>query len=100
MRLCLSHSSLGDECGATFIDRAFLEWLQPKLQDVDLTPENFTTGGHLAFEPTPRFLLRQFEPIKHAFDGSQTSNFQLRRGTKVAPGNEATVQGGSVNLTA
>jgi len=74
--------------------------LQPKLQDVDLTPQNFATGGHLAFSSIPKNLLKQFEPIKCAFDGSNTSTIQLRRGTKVAPGNEATVQGGSVNLTA
>lgn len=96
----IAHRSLGEESGATYIDRAFLEWLQPKLQDVDLTPENVTTRGHLAFASTPRYLLDQFEPIETASDGSKTGTIQLRRGIKVAPGNEATVQGGIVNLTA
>ena len=89
----------GDECGAAFIERAFLEWLQEKLEEVTLLPENFGTGGHSTLGKLSNLLLSRFEVIKKSFDEKPNSVLQLPRGIKVAEGHEETIKAGVVTLS-
>ena len=56
----------GDKCGATFVDRNFLTWLEKKLGSTDfkkISPEKLKNGGKL---------MREFETIKTNFNGDDT----------------------------
>lgn len=70
----------GGEYGATFVDRAFLDWLRPKLMDKDLIPIDFLTRGHYIMSPILRVLLARFEIVKHAFEGTQHADLTIPRG--------------------
>ena len=88
----------GGRYGATFIDKAFLEWMQPRLENLDILPKDFSTGGHFVPVPKGRVILERFERIKQAFDGTGEGNIQLPRGTIVTADYED--DGGIVKLTA
>ena len=89
----------GDECGAVFIERAFLAWLQPMLQNVTLLPENFGTGGHSTLGKLSNVLLRRFESIKTTFDDKPKATLELPRDIKVVEGYEDIITGGVVTLS-
>jgi hypothetical protein len=89
----------GGKYGSTFIDRAFLEWLQPKLENQKLLPKDFRTGGHFVLTPMGRVLLRRFEPYKHAFSGTESADITLPRDTVVAAGQQGGIVNGVINLT-
>ncbi|KAF1808248.1 hypothetical protein P152DRAFT_485607 [Eremomyces bilateralis CBS 781.70] len=78
-KLSLIEKDDGSEsrCGATFVDRAFLEWLEPKLANVHLFSEDVTAGGHSVFSPLTSLLLKRFKPVKEAFDSTDKGNIQL-----------------------
>jgi hypothetical protein len=90
---------VGDECGASFIDREFLAWLQPKLEGVTLLPENFGTGGHSTLGKLSNLLLERFESIKSTFDENPKGVLQLPRGITIAEGHEETIKAGVVTLS-
>lgn len=90
---------VGDECGAAFVERAFLEWLQPKLEGVTLMPNNFGTGGHWTLGKLSNLLLDRFELIKKDFDKKPNSVLELPRNTKVAEGQEEIIRNGVVTLS-
>lgn len=89
----------GAKCGGTFVDQAFLEFLQPRLLNLDIDPDAVGTGGHMVFKPRSRVLLERFERIKHAFNGTGDSQLTVPRGTKVAPGYEDSIVNGVLTLT-
>jgi hypothetical protein len=78
----------GGRCGATFIDKAFLEWLHPRLENLDILPKDFGTGGHFVLKEKGNIILERFEREKHAFDGTGQGNIQLPRGSVVPPDHE------------
>jgi len=94
----LTDELAGDECGAGFVERAFLEWLQPKLEGVTLLPENFGTGGHSTLGKLSNLLLDRFESIKLKFDEKPNGVLQLPR-IKVAEGYEETIKAGVLTLS-
>jgi hypothetical protein len=89
----------GDKCGATFIDRAFLEWLLPRLENLDIRPQDFSTGGHMVLMPKGRVLLERFEKVKHLFNGTGDGQITLPRGTIVAADYEDSIINGVLTLT-
>ena len=95
----MSNCIAGKKCGATFIDHAFLEWLRPRLQNQDLLPKDFLTGGHFVVTSVVRVVLERFERVKHAFNGTQPGDFSLPRGAIVAEGQEDGLQSGVISLT-
>ena len=88
---------LGGRYGATFIDKAFLEWLHPRLENLDILPKDFGTGGHFVLMPKGKVILDRFERVKQAFDGTGEGNIQLPRGTVVTADHED--NGGIIKLT-
>jgi hypothetical protein len=89
----------GGKYGATFIDHAFLEWLRPRLENKDLLPKEFQTGGHFVVTPVVRILLGRFERVKHAFSGTENGDFSLPRGAIVAEGQQDGLESGIISLT-
>ncbi|KAF4625147.1 hypothetical protein G7Y89_g13022 [Cudoniella acicularis] len=89
----------GDKYGATLIDRAFLEWLEPRLENLDLQSKDFGNGGHVILMPKGRVLLERFEKYKHAFTGTEEANITLPRGTVVAADYEDGLGSGVIKLT-
>ncbi|KAI0127153.1 hypothetical protein BJ170DRAFT_363890 [Xylariales sp. AK1849] len=83
LRLVQIGGITGDKFGATNVDRAFLEWLEPKLENLDILPKDFGTGGHFIFKPIGRTLLEKFERVKHDFTGDETGDIALPRHTRV-----------------
>jgi len=93
----LPNFTSGGRYGATFIDKAFLEWLHPRLENLDILPNDFGTGGHFVLMPKGRVILDRFERVKQAFDGTGEGNIQLPRGTVVTADHED--NGGIIKLT-
>jgi len=58
---------LGLECGATFVDREFLEYLRNIIVLKDEDMHEVGNGGHTISSSTTRSLLARFEPIKNGF---------------------------------
>ena len=79
-------------CGATFVDKAFLEWLQPKLVGVRLFPEDVATGGHIVFDPLTHLLLERFQTIKETFDDRDSAQLQLPNEYRDAEGNNRSIE--------
>lgn len=96
---CLSNWTVGGKCGATFIDRAFLEWLQPKLENEKLVSKDSLTSGHFVVMKMGRILLERFERIKHEFSGSENGDISLRRGTIVREDQQDGIVNGVITLT-
>lgn len=88
----------GDKCGAIFIDQAFLEWLSERMENLDISPEDFGTGGHMMLRPKGKILLDRFEKVKHAFDGEQAGKITLMSDAIVVPGYENEVVNGVLEL--
>lgn len=96
---CLSNSVVGGKCGATFIDQAFLEWLQPKLENQELVSKDFRTSGHFVVLKKGRILLDRFERVKHEFSGTENGDVSLPRGTIVREDQQEGIVNGVVTLT-
>jgi hypothetical protein len=95
----LSNCTAGGKCGATFIDQAFFEWLQPRLENQELLPRDFRTGGHFILTPKGRVLLERFERVKHAFSGTENGDISLPRGTIVTADQQDGIDNGVISLT-
>ena len=96
----LSNCTAGGKYGATSIDKAFLEWLQPKLEHQDLLFIGFRSSGHPALTPTGRLMLDRFERAKHTFSGTEDDHISLPRGTVVSTDQQSSIIEGMVSLTA
>jgi hypothetical protein len=95
----LSDKVIGSKCGATFIEREFVAWLQPRLKNLDIMPQDVGTGGHLILMPKGRVLLERFEKVKHAFNGTGDSQITLPRGTVVNEDYQDSIVNGVMTLT-
>jgi hypothetical protein len=65
----------GAKCGATFVDRAFRDWLKGKLGDADfqiLVGGSYESdiGSHTIVEPLMRNIMEDFEVIRKNFKGT------------------------------
>ncbi|KAH0537284.1 hypothetical protein FGG08_005909 [Glutinoglossum americanum] len=89
----------GGKYGATFIDREFLEWLQPRLTNLDIQAKDFGTAGHFVLMPKGRVLLERFERVKHAFSGTEKGDISLPRGTIVSADQQDGLESGVISLT-
>jgi hypothetical protein len=69
----------GEDYGATLIDRTFLEWLDDKIENLSIRPEDYARGGHIVLDKKGTLLLRRFEPIKRRFNGTGNNYLQLPR---------------------
>ena len=64
----------GDKCGATFVDKSFVQWLKDKLGPtkfkilVPITPEH-DVGSHTIVHEDLEKVLAEFEIVKESFDG-------------------------------
>ena len=81
------------------MDRAFLEWLKPKVANLNISPTDVGDGGHFVVTKEGRLLLGRFERVKHAFDGEIGGEVQLHRRATVIPGQEEHVVNRRVKLT-
>jgi len=88
--LSSTHAYLGSECGSTFVNKAFLQWLEPRLiavkresagavteREVRLISRDVKTGGHSTLEPLGKLMSDRFEVVKHRFDDIENTNIQL-----------------------
>ncbi len=70
---CLADNLAGECCGATFVDRAFLAWLEPKFLSVKFANQDITPGGHFILGPLPELLINRFRELKESFDKLQAT---------------------------
>lgn len=97
----------GRRCGATFIDKAFIELVRARLGKEDWAkiagPEtNSATGDHTTVKPKVRMLEAQFEPIKHQFDGKENNHswpIQLPSGIGINNSVESGFLNGAIEVT-
>ncbi|EAA33990.2 hypothetical protein GE21DRAFT_3741 [Neurospora crassa] len=99
---------IGDNCGATCIDRAFEQFIEQKLgpEDweklIETDAQDQATGGHSIIKPKLRMLHGRFEGIKHQFDGKdQKLGFpiQLPRGIGTTDDEERGIMNGAIKIT-
>lgn len=96
-----ANCALGAKCGATFIQRKFIEWLQPKIQGVELLPKDYTSGGHFLVHPEARILLDRFERWMHNYDGSdQGVSIPLTQNITLVGVSDEELDSGTIELTA
>ena len=69
-----------------FIDRAFLEWIEPKMLNLDIKATDLGAAGHVVLKPLGKVLLDRFEDRKRAFDNGDTFDIQLPHSLQPAPG--------------
>ena len=93
----------GAKCGATRVDQAFLEWLQPKFVN-QISERDVTLAGPLVLKPLGILLLKRFQSIKHQFDGRLVTDIPHPRnigGVRVkVRGQQDGIQEGQISLTA
>jgi hypothetical protein len=93
----------GAKCGATRVDQAFLEWLQPKFVN-QISERDVTLAGPLVLKPLGILLLKRFQKIKHPFDGRLVTDIPHPRnigGVRVeVRGQQDGIQNGQISLTA
>ncbi|KAK3311887.1 hypothetical protein B0H66DRAFT_486708 [Apodospora peruviana] len=75
----------GARCGATFIDQAFIKWIESKTTNIGITSNALGTGGHFVLRPQGRTILRRFESCKRQFTGTEMNTLTLPRSTIVDP---------------
>lgn len=90
----------GAKCGAILIDQAFMEFLQSRVENIGMDPEDVGTGGHMVLNPIAKLLLDRFQKVKHAFEGTQDGQLILPKNAKVVPGAEDSIAQGELTLTA
>jgi len=61
------------------VDRAFLRWLETKLENLDISPAEYGKGGHYILTPMANSLLTRFETFKHNFTGSESYDLTVPR---------------------
>ena len=50
------------------------------MENLDILPRDFANSGHFVLMPQGKYLLQEFERIKHAFDGERGGDVTLPRG--------------------
>lgn len=75
----LTDRNIGTSIGATTVDRAFLRWLDTKLENLDVDPGEYGKGGHYVLNPRVNLLLSRFEAFKRNFTGSESYDLTLPR---------------------
>ncbi|KAF2866044.1 hypothetical protein BDV95DRAFT_584773 [Massariosphaeria phaeospora] len=70
----------GKRCGATCIDRAFLQWYSKKFKRSDIIDDDSSAGGHINLTETGRELLESFERHKTHFTGRETADIEVPEG--------------------
>ncbi|KAK3315478.1 hypothetical protein B0H66DRAFT_577277 [Apodospora peruviana] len=99
---------IGDNCGATCIDRSFEKHVEDRLGQedwdklTDASAQDHATGGHSIVKPKLRMLHSRFEAIKHGFDGKdQKLGFpvQLPRGIGAEDKPEKGILNGAIKIT-
>ncbi|KAI9891436.1 MAG: hypothetical protein M1814_002755 [Vezdaea aestivalis] len=84
----------GDKCGSTFVDRAFLKWLRNKIGDSafeNIPPNKVQEGSKIR---------REFEAIKHHFDGSVSDQYiTVPREAKVKDDLAKGIEDGDITIT-
>jgi len=58
-----------------------------------------SSAGHVVVLPTGRVLLKRFQKVKHAYDGSSGGVIQLPRDLVAAPEHEEELASGVLTLT-
>lgn len=96
---CRSNWTVGGECGEKFIDGAILEWLQPKLENIDLVDKDFHARGHFVLTKRGRILLERFERHKNVFSGSESCDIPLLRGISMRDDQQDGIVNGLMTLT-
>ncbi|KAK3343427.1 hypothetical protein B0T25DRAFT_464384 [Lasiosphaeria hispida] len=89
----------GDYCGATYIDRAFLEWIESKITNIDMRAQEHGTGGHFVHEAKRNTILDRFEKCKRQFTGTETNILTMPRGIQGDP-NFTQLANGQLTITA
>lgn len=97
----------GRRCGATFIDKAFIEFVRARLgkeewAKVTGSEDNCATGDHNIVNPKVRMLQAQFEPIKNQFDGKEHNHswpIQLPSGIGINDSVESGILNGAIKVT-
>jgi hypothetical protein len=88
----------GGKYGASFIDQAFLDHFQPKVEN-EILEKSINSGGHVVVLPVGRVLLRRFQRVKHKFDGTGTGDITLPKDLLVLPEYEEELGSGVLTLT-
>jgi molecular chaperone DnaK (HSP70) len=66
----------GEKCGASYIDRHFLTWLQSRVPGLSAMSAELA-GGHYVVTEDGQTLLERFEVLKRTFDGNKEGNMTL-----------------------
>jgi hypothetical protein len=98
---------VGRRCGATFIDKAFIEFVEGRLGKEDWakltgSEDNCATGGQNIVNPKVRMLQKQFEQIKHQFEGKEQNlswSIQLPSDIDINDSEENGIVDGAINVT-
>jgi hypothetical protein len=90
--IAYSRAGADSKCGATFVDMAFLNWLQKMVVGEKLLPEGMATGGHSVSNPLTELLLHRFKPIKEMFDDIDSGLVQLPRQYRNAEGKTSSIR--------
>ncbi|KAK3386787.1 hypothetical protein B0H63DRAFT_140781 [Podospora didyma] len=67
----------GGYCGATFIDQAFIKWIESRTNGIGITSKDVGTGGHFVLEPKGTTILKKFEVMKRKFSGTEANTLTL-----------------------
>jgi len=78
-------TAIGANCGATFIDRAFIRWLKSMATNLAIDGDDVGSGGHFLLTEEQKSLLGRFEPLKRQFTGEEDNTLQVARGVIMRP---------------
>jgi len=76
----VANALVGANCGATFIDRAFIRWIKSLSTNLDIGDNDVGSGGHFLLTPERKVLLGRFEPLKRQFTGEEDNTITIARG--------------------
>ncbi|KAK5653400.1 hypothetical protein OQA88_8885 [Cercophora sp. LCS_1] len=76
----------GAHCGATFIDRAFINWFESKITNANIRSHKTGADGQLVLDTRGTTILNRFERFKRQFTGAETNTLTLPSGFQVVAG--------------
>jgi hypothetical protein len=88
----------GEKCGASYIDREFITWLQARVDGLGVMSKDLA-GGHYVLTSLGQLLLERFEVLKLVFDGTNGGNITLPSSAQIQPQYEDEIELGSVRIT-
>ena len=80
------NTAIGANCGATFIDMAFIRWLKSMATNLNIGDNDEGSGGHFLLTPERKALLHRFEPLKRQFTGEEDNTISIASGVIMKPG--------------